>query len=86
MRMRGLEPPRGFPHTDLNRARLPIPPHPPGRGQCSRTISGLKRGLLIFVVALGLAPVAHAGNVEVVVTLKAPPLAQAFVHQRTLAF
>ena len=26
--MRGLEPPRGFPHTDLNRARLPIPPHP----------------------------------------------------------
>ena len=38
------------------------------------------------MVALGLAPVAHAGNVEVVVTLKAPPLAQAFVHQRTLAF
>jgi subtilisin family serine protease len=52
----------------------------------SRTISGLKRGLFIFVVALGFAPVAHAGNVEVVVTLKAPPLAQAFVQQRTLAF
>jgi hypothetical protein len=31
VRMRGLEPPRGFPHTDLNRARLPIPPHPRGR-------------------------------------------------------
>src|SRR6266851_682386 len=30
MRMRGLEPPRGYPHTDLNRARLPIPPHPRG--------------------------------------------------------
>jgi hypothetical protein len=30
MRMRGLEPPRGRPHTDLNRARLPIPPHPRG--------------------------------------------------------
>ena len=28
MRMRGLEPPRAFAHTDLNRARLPIPPHP----------------------------------------------------------
>ena len=28
VRMRGLEPPRGCPHTDLNRARLPIPPHP----------------------------------------------------------
>ena len=30
MRMRGLEPPRGCPHTDLNRARLPVPPHPRG--------------------------------------------------------
>jgi len=29
--MRGLEPPRGCPHTDLNRARLPIPPHPRGQ-------------------------------------------------------
>ena len=38
------------------------------------------------MAALGLAPVAHAGSVEVVVTLKAPPLAQAFVQQRTLAF
>src|SRR6185437_13507061 len=30
MRMRGLEPPPGCPDTDLNRARLPIPPHPRG--------------------------------------------------------
>jgi hypothetical protein len=29
VRMRGLEPPRSYLHTDLNRARLPIPPHPP---------------------------------------------------------
>ncbi len=28
MRSRGLEPPRGLAHTDLNRARLPIPPRP----------------------------------------------------------
>jgi hypothetical protein len=28
VRMRGLEPPPGCPDTDLNRARLPIPPHP----------------------------------------------------------
>ena len=28
MRMKGLEPSRSFLHTDLNRARLPIPPHP----------------------------------------------------------
>jgi FkbM family methyltransferase len=31
MRMRGLEPPRAEAHTDLNRARLPIPPHPRGK-------------------------------------------------------
>jgi hypothetical protein len=30
MRMRGLEPPRACAHTALNRARLPIPPHPLG--------------------------------------------------------
>jgi subtilisin family serine protease len=55
--------------------------------QCSRTISGLKRGLLICgLVALGLASPAQARTVEVVVTLKAPPLAEAFVHQRSLAF
>src|ERR1700691_3584607 len=28
MRLRGLEPPPGFPDTDLTRARLPIPPQP----------------------------------------------------------
>src|SRR5580765_503879 len=31
VRMRGLEPPRPIGHTDLNRARLPIPPHPLAR-------------------------------------------------------
>src|SRR3954463_6231791 len=56
--------------------------------QCSRTISDLKRGLLILAAALALAPSAHAasGNVEVVVTLKAPPLAQAFIEHHTLAY
>jgi hypothetical protein len=33
MRMRGLEPPPGHPDTDLNRARLPIPPHPLVEGE-----------------------------------------------------
>ena len=28
LRMRGLEPPRGYPHWHLKPARLPIPPHP----------------------------------------------------------
>jgi subtilisin family serine protease len=58
--------------------------------QCSRTICGLKRGLLIFAAALALAPApaaqASARNVEVVVTLEAPPLAQAFIAQPTLAY
>jgi hypothetical protein len=35
VRMRGLEPPPGFPDTDLNRARLPIPPHPRARAKIS---------------------------------------------------
>ena len=30
VRVKGLEPPWGEPHTDLNRTRLPIPPHPRG--------------------------------------------------------
>ena len=50
MRMRGLEPPRGFPHTALNRARLPIPPHPreaePNSSRVPRDlISGRSRAL-----------------------------------------
>ena len=28
VRVKGLEPSWGCPHTDLNRTRLPIPPHP----------------------------------------------------------
>ena len=38
MRMRGLEPPRPYGHTDLNRARLPIPPHPLVGGHCSHAV------------------------------------------------
>ena len=29
VRSRGLEPPRVLPHSDLNAARLPVPPRPP---------------------------------------------------------
>ena len=44
MRMRGLEPPRGCPHGDLNAARLPIPPHPPAeRTIASRTALGKRK-------------------------------------------
>jgi subtilisin family serine protease len=55
----------------------------------SRTICGLKRGLLILAAAFVLAPAAQAStrDVEVVVTLKAPPLAQALsLKPRTLAY
>ena len=61
--------------------------HIRAEGQCSRTIFVLKRGLLICgLVGLGLAPAAQAASVEVVVTLKQPPLAAEFAHARTLAF
>jgi ketosteroid isomerase-like protein len=45
--MRGLEPPRGCPHGDLNAARLPIPPHPRaagnGSGVAGRARAGIRR-------------------------------------------
>src|SRR3954464_3151951 len=52
MRMRGLEPPRACAHTALNRARLPIPPHPRGHSVARllatpRRLFGLRRGLLV---------------------------------------
>jgi subtilisin family serine protease len=53
----------------------------------SRTISNLRRGLLICgLLALSHAPAAGAENVEVLVTLKAPPLAEVFARHGTLAF
>ena len=48
---------------------------------------GLRRGLLICgLLGLAVAPAAHAANVEVVVTLKSPPLAEVFSRHRTLAY
>jgi hypothetical protein len=49
--MRGLEPPRSFPHTDLNRARLPVPPHPQCGGQSS---TGCERSIADSCVPLDL--------------------------------
>jgi hypothetical protein len=46
MRLRGLEPPPGCPDTDLNRARLPIPPQPRAvRKRRYRTALGRARRL-----------------------------------------
>ncbi len=44
MRMRGLEPPRPERHTDLNRARLPIPPHPRAGILAATAGSGMLHG------------------------------------------
>ncbi len=55
VRMRGLEPPPGCPDTDLNRARLPIPPHPRADAKISqrRSAGG---------TAAGRRHPAHAGQ------------------------
>jgi hypothetical protein len=63
VRMRGLEPPPGFPDTDLNRARLPIPPHPRAGGdakishrrQTGRRSARLRRTKAGRLLAQGLA-------------------------------
>src|SRR5437588_3870266 len=52
-----------------------------------RTIFSLKRGLLICgMLSLAFAAPAHSADVEVLVTMRQPPLAEAFVHTPTLAF
>ena len=64
-----------------------VAPHPRGRVQCSRTILALRRGLIICgLLGLAFAGPAHARSVEVVVTMKQPPLAAAFTRERTLAY
>jgi subtilisin family serine protease len=61
--------------------------HIRGSNECSRTISALRRGLLICGLAgLAFASPARAGNVEVVVTLRQPALAEAFQQTRTLQY
>ena len=56
MRMRGLEPPPSYLDTDLNRARLPIPPHPRDAGRRYRNRRPRVRRL-----ELDPAPVEHGG-------------------------
>jgi hypothetical protein len=68
--MRGLEPPPGLPDTDLNRARLPIPPHPrAGRranishGTCSRRFASLDPARTRAAIVQGTrTPPSHGGN------------------------
>ena len=39
VRVKGLEPSWGCPHTDLNRTRLPIPPRPHNKGFLSKRVN-----------------------------------------------
>ena len=57
MRMRGLEPPRPERHTDLNRARLPIPPHP--RAADSSRHCGYRHAARQPPVRIGVIPIVN---------------------------
>ena len=85
MRMRGLEPPRPYGHTDLNRARLPIPPHPRGSNDSSSGSSHLSMtrlaafaatALALLSLTLGVTSDDAAARTEVVVLLESRPLAR----------
>ena len=58
MRMRGLEPPRPERHTDLNRARLPIPPHR-ARRDSSRRRRGYRHAARQPPVRIGVTPIVN---------------------------
>ncbi len=82
--MRGLEPPRPYGHTDLNRARLPIPPHPRGSNDSSSGSSHLSMtrlaafaatALALLSLTLGVTSDDAAARTEVVVLLESRPLA-----------
>src|SRR5512135_736413 len=98
MRMRGLEPPRPYGHTDLNRARLPIPPHPLGAGivapdrkaerTSNHTMRVMRWGLMVAVCAavsaVAALPAQASGRVEVIAELAPPPLARAVASSLAL--
>src|SRR3954447_8931756 len=84
MRMRGLEPPRGFPHTDLNRARLPIPPHPRGAANDDSNGSVAKLDLPEPPSSRGLGrrPLTAETGVRIpVAVLRSPHLCRSFVSR-----
>src|SRR3954464_14053362 len=93
MRMRGLEPPRDLSHTALNRARLPIPPHPPASSEHSdHDRAGARRaGSGAFVTldvpeppssrGLGRRPLTAETGVRIPVAVPAkPPDARGFLR------
>src|SRR5438128_2561037 len=51
MRLRGLEPPRGLPHTDLNRARLPDSATAAAEAQDTARTARLERDRAVVLLA-----------------------------------
>ncbi len=56
VRSGGLEPPRVLPHSDLNAARLPIPPRPRGLTLHSRGLPEAQEGKLRHLKTYALPP------------------------------
>ena len=61
MRMRGLEPPQSYLHTDLNRARLPIPPHPRAARRRYRTTVRRRPTRALLASGAGRTPLSSRG-------------------------
>ena len=62
VRSGGLEPPRVLPHSDLNAARLPIPPRPRGLTLHSRGLPEAQEGKLRHLKTYALPPLPRFAN------------------------
>ena len=62
VRSGGLEPPRVLPHSDLNAARLPIPPRPRGLALHSRGLPEAQEGKLHHLKTYALPPLPRSAS------------------------
>ena len=65
VRSGGLEPPRVLPHSDLNAARLPIPPRPRGLELHSRGSPKAQEGKLRHLKTNAVPPPRHSPGLQV---------------------
>ena len=63
VRSGGLEPPRVLPHSDLNAARLPIPPRPRGLQLHSRGSPEAQEGKLRRLKTYAVPPPRHSPKI-----------------------